>query len=347
MRNIKRRLGWFFIAFMLQQGIFFLVDKVYLASDFNIKAEKVEEQESQADKITEINIKSGVNNVKVSSDGRFVSYIESGKLKILDSSDNKEKECATDLGSEVVFYKWLNSEDNMIVIQKIKDKGIYYLEPVSFDAKKGEVRDLADFDLHKVQIKLENSKDEVNNVVFSTLTHSLYIEVKKSTGKCDLYYANVMNQIKKVKSDKVINDVVVPTTSTNAILEEGTSITILNTKGNLSIPNVKVAKILGADVNDNVYFGEIVGNRIGKIYYTVLSDKTRKWNELKITEPVDKEDIVIDYSGKVYINDKSKKSVLELITNKTIKYKGEFVQTYSKGIISKVDNKLIKNKLDQ
>ncbi len=346
MRNFKRRLTWFVLAFVLQQSIFLFIDKVYLASDFDIKAEKVEEQDNQADKKTEIDIKSGIDEVKLSSDARYVSYIDSGKLKILDSNDNTEKECETDSGSEIAFYKWLNGEDNMLVIQKVKDKGAYYLEPVSFDAKKGETRDLADFDLHKVQIKLNSSKDEVNNVVFSTLTHSLYIEVKKSNGKCDLYYANVMNQLKKVKSDRPITNVVVPTTSTNAVLEEGTSITILNTKGTLSIPNVRNPKVLGADVNDNVYFGEEVNNKIQKIYYTVLSDKNRKWNELKITDPVDKDDIIIDYSGKVYIDNKSKKTVLELTGNKSISYKGDLVQAYSKGIISRVGNKLMKNKLE-
>jgi len=346
MKKIKRRLMWFIIALILQQSIFLYVEKVYLSTDLNIKAEQVQDQENLADKKTEIDIKKGLNEVKLSSDGRFISYLENSKLEILDSNDNKEKECTIDNGAEVVFYKWLNDEGNMIVIQKIKDKGVYYFEPISFDAKKGEARNLADFDLNKVRIKLESSKDEVDNVVFSTLTHSLYIKVKKSSGKYDLYYANVMNQLKKVKSDKVIGSVVVPTTSTNAVMEEGSTITILNTKGNLSIPNVKAPKILGVDVNDNVYFGEVADNKIKNIYYTVLSDKNRKWNELKLTKPVDKEDIIIDYSGKVYVNDKSAGSVLELTSNKSIKYKGDFVQSYSKGIISRVDNKLMKNTLE-
>lgn len=344
MRKIKRRLMWFIIALILQQSIFLYIENVYLGTDLNIKAEKVEEKENSADKKTEIDIKKGLNEVKLSSDGRFVSYVEDNKLKILDSNDDKEKECETDNGAEVVFYKWLSSENNMIVIQKIKEKGVSYFEPISFDAKKGETRELADFNLKKVRIKLQNSKDEIDDVVFSTSTNTLYIKVKQSDNKCDLYYANIMNELNKVKADKTIGTVVVPTTSTNAVMEEGSNITILNTKGILSIPSVKASKILGADVNDNVYFGELVDNKIKKIYYTVLSDKNRKWNELKLTKSVDKEDITIDYSGKVYVNNKSESSVLELTSNKLIKYKGTFVQSYSKGIISRVGDKLIKNK---
>lgn len=346
MRNIKRRLMWFSIALILQQSMFLFVDKVYLASDLNIKAEMVEEEENIADKKSEIDIKTGASEIKLSSDGRYVSYVENNKLKILDSNDNKEKVCEIDNGAQVVFYKWLNDEGNMIVIQKIKEKGVYYFEPISFDAKKGETRDLADFDLNKVRIKLDSSKDEIENVVFSTLTHSLYIKVKKSSGKYDLYYANVMNQLKKVKSDKAIGCLAVPTTSTNAVIEEGANITVLNTKANLSIPNVKSAKILGADVNDNVYFGEALDNKIKNIYYSVLSDSNKKWYKLKLVNPVNKDDIIIDYSGKVYINNKSESSVLELTSNKSIKYKGDLVQSYSKGIISKEDDKLIKNKLE-
>ena len=346
MSKFKRRLMWFSIAFILQQFIFLCVENVYLGTDLNIKAEKVQEKENIADKKTEIDIKSGLNEVKLSSDGRFVSYLEGNKLKVLDSNDNKEKECQIDEGAEVVFYKWLSNENNMIVIQKVKEKGVTYFEPVSFDAKKGEARELADFDLNKVRIKLQNLKDKIDDVAFSTSTNTLYIKVKQSDGKCDLYYANIMNQLKKVKADKALGTVVVPTTSTNAVIEDGTNITILNTKGNLSIPNVKASKILGVDVNDNVYFGEVSDNKIKKIYYTVLSEKNRKWNELKLTNPSDKESIIIDYSGKVYVNNKTEGSVLELTSNKTIKYKGDFVQSYSKGIISRVNNKLMKNKLE-
>ena len=346
MSKIKRRLMWFTIALILQQFIFLFVENVYLATDLNIKPEKIQEKENLADKKTEIDIKKGLSEVKLSSDGRYVSYLENNKLKILDSSDNKEKECGTDSNAEVVFYKWLSNENNMIVIQKVKENGVSYFEPVSFDAKKGEARELADFDLKRVRIKLQNSKDQIDDVVFSTPTNTLYIKVKQSDGKYDLYYANIMNQLKKVKADIVIGSVVVPTTSTNAVIEEGSTLTILNTKGTLSIPNVKTSKILGVDINDNVYFGEVGDNKIKNIYYTVLSDKNRKWNELKLAKTVDKEDILIDYSGKVYINNKSDNSVLELTSDKLIKYKGDFIQSYSKGIISRVDSKLIKNKLE-
>jgi len=57
MSKIKRRLMWFTIALILQQFIFLFVENVYLATDLNIKPEKIQEKENLADKKTEIDIK--------------------------------------------------------------------------------------------------------------------------------------------------------------------------------------------------------------------------------------------------------------------------------------------------
>ncbi|AVK46552.1 hypothetical protein AXY43_00155 [Clostridium sp. MF28] len=348
MKNLIRIVVWTLIAIVIQQGIFLYVENIYLSSDVKIQAEKVEEKETPKDnKQNEINIKDGVSKASVSSDGRFVAYIENSKLKVLDSNDNSEKEFQCDNGEDVVFYKWLTNENNIIVIQKVQKKGGAYFEPVSFDAKKGETRQLADFNLNELKIDTRNTSDKVGNVVFSTATHSLYIKIDKANGKSDLYYANVMNQLEKVRSNKEIGNIVVPTTSTNAVMEMGNGATILNSPNNIEIPNAKVIKILGSDINDNVYFGEEVSGNITKIYYSALNEGKIKWNMLILSKPVSKEDIIVDYSGKVYINDKSAESVLELISKKTIKYEGDLLQSYSKGIISISGNKLTKYEIGE
>jgi len=348
MKSLVRILVWTLVALVIQQSIFLYVENVYLAADVKIEAEKVEEKEiPQKKNLNEIDIKDGIGDVSLSSDGRFVAYLEDNKLKVLDSNDNSEKEFQSDNNGEIVFYKWLTNENSMIVIQKVQKNGDFYFEPVSFNARKGETRQLADFNLNEVRINIENKNDKIDNVVFSTATHSLYIKVKKKTGKSDLYYANVMNQLAEVRSNKDIGNIVVPTTSTNAVMEMGESATILNNSGNIEIPNVQITKILGADINDNVYFGEEVNSKITKIYYTMLSDEKLQWHTLTLTKPADKEDIIVDYSGKVYVNDKLESSVLELTTKKTIKYEGQLIQTYSKGFISRDGNKLIKSEIPE
>lgn len=346
MKNLIRILVWTLVALVIQQSIFLYVEKIYLASDVKIEAKKVEEKEiPQEKKLNEIEIKDGVEQVSLSSDGRFVAYFEGDKLKVLDSNDNSEKEFQSEKDGEIVFYKWLINENSMIVIQKIRENGELYFEPVSFNAKKGETRQLTDIHLNEVKINIKNKNDKIDNVVFSNATHSLYIKVQKQNGKSDLYYANVMNQLAEVRSNKEIGNIVVPTTNANAVMEMGDSATILNSPGNIEIPNVQITKILGTDINDNVYFGEQVNDKITKIYYTILNDEKLQWYTLTLQKPVDKEDIIVDYSGKVYINDKATNSVLELTTKKIIKYEGQLLQSYAKGFISRENNKLIKNEI--
>ncbi|AGF57927.1 hypothetical protein B0P06_003763 [Clostridium saccharoperbutylacetonicum] len=348
MKNLVRILAWTLIALVIQHSIFLYIENFYLDSDVKIQAEKVEEKEPpKKANPNEINIKDGINQISVSSDGRFVAYYENNKLKVFDSVDNSEKEFQSEENGEVAFYKWLTNENSIIVIQKVQTNNGAYYEPVSFNAKKGETRELADFNLNELKINITNKNDKVDDVVFSTATHTLYIKIKKGNGKSDLYYANIMNQLEKVRANKDIDDIVVPTTSTNAVMEMGNGVTILNSADNIEIPKVQTIRILGSDINDNVYFGEEVNGKIAKVYYTTLSNTKHQWNSLILPKPVDKADIIIDYSGKVYVNDKTANSVLELLTKKTIKYEGQFLQSYSKGIISKNDNKLIKIEIDQ
>lgn len=347
MKKLKKIIVWSIIAIIIQNAIFLYVENVYLSTDLKIKAVKVDEKQDTSKENLEVPLKSGIENIQVSYNGRFVSYMIGENLYVLDTKTNEEKSFINSENSEVVFYKWLHNDTNMIVIKKVLENGSHHFEPVSFDAKKGEERELADFDLNKLKIPMVTMKDTIQDVVFSTATHSLYIKIQKNTGRSNVYYANVMNQLKLVKANRTIGNIAVPTTSTNALMEEYGRISILNKRYDLTIPEVATAKILGTDTNDNVYFGNYVDGKITKIYYAIVSEKNIKWNTLNLSEATEEKNILVDYSGKVYINNNLKGEVTELTSNKTIKYKGQLLQTYSNGVISIENNKLLKNNLNQ
>ncbi|NFO87430.1 hypothetical protein FDC58_01385 [Clostridium botulinum] len=345
MKVLNKLLIFTFVAFIIQQGVFFYIENIYLSSNMDIKIEKSDDSEVSKNEQKEVELKEDVDDLKVSSNGRYVAGLQNGRLKVLDSDENKYKDIKNNVNSNIVFYKWVTNSDRIIAIQKIKEKGRSYFEPVAFNAKNGEQIELADFDLNKLRVRVENSEDKVEDIPFSIGTHSLYIKIKKSNEKSNLYYANTMNQLEKKRSNKEIGNIVIPTTGANAIMEMGTQVTILDKPDNLLIPNTKNPKLLGTDINDNVYFASEVNNKVVKIYYAISSDNYKDWKEFKLDNPVNKEDILVDYSGKVYINDNEKKTAVELTSKKTIKYKGGLIQTYSKGVISKNGNKLIKNSI--
>ena len=128
-------------------------------------------------------------------------------------------------------------------------------------------------------------------------------------------------------------------------MEMGNNVTRLDSPDNLKVSNFKNPKVLGADINDNIYFGEEEDGKITRICYADASGDYSKWNEIKLINSADRDDIIVDYSGKLYINNANSNSILEVKSNKKINYEGEFLQIYDKGIISKDNNKLIKNVL--
>lgn len=482
MKKFIRFLALTVAAVIIQNAIFLFIEKVYCSTDITTNAEKVEMEDPSANLKNEVQLKDGVDGVTVSTDGRFIAYVEDGKLKVYDLSDESEKEFEnvysknegsssddsskntvsdkvktntknantdktdasktnnasktntakeenkntdkkteenkntqkneqstttenkktetseggnplqnsnsnknestnknnspvnegnkigssedveniklyagssdknsssnTTIDAQIVYYKWLPNESNMIIVRKIKENGSYYFEPISFDAKKGVSRELADFNLNKLRIQCQNSDDTVDDVQFSTSTSSLYIKIKKSTGKSNLYYLNIMNELKRVKTNADIGNVAVPTTGVNAVIEEGSKISVINTNGTIKVPGVTNPKILGTDFNDNIYFGKEENGKIHEIYYADLSKDSLSWQKIALKTPIDKDNIIVEYStGSIYCNSESEKVVTELKSNKQLSYKGEVIQSYKNGFVTLDGNTLLKNEM--
>lgn len=108
-------------------------------------------------------------------------------------------------------------------------------------------------------------------------------------------------------------------------MEMGLNVIILNSIGNLVVFKFLQLKVLGIDVNDNVYFGDEVNGKIDKIVYVVVLDKYKEWKIISIKILVEKSNIFVDFLGKIYINNEGENNVLEFIINKIIKYEGKFV----------------------
>lgn len=336
------------IAVVIQLGGFLFLEKSYFSPDLHMEVKEDIITQDKVKQEPEFVLDEDVEDVTFSSDGKYIAYMDDGDIKTI----NTEKQTINTLRKpldeeqEIVYYKWLYNDSSMIVIKKIKKDDRYYFEPVAFDASRGEEKKLTDFDFKDLLIPINNSKvEKIEDVSFSTASHSLYIKIKKGNNISDLYYANVMNDLKRVLKNRDIGNVVVPITNTNAIYEQGDSIRVLNNYYPIEVPDTKNPIILGTDSDANVYIGDVVDDKIKSIHYKDFSSESSLWNNIEIKMPISKEDIFVDYSGNVYFIDREQKVATELKTNKEIDYKGEFVQTYNKGIISIDDNVVKKNKL--
>ena len=350
MKSIAKILIWTFIALLIQHGIFLYIENIYLDTDIDITAKKIEEEpvkEVKEENQNEIVLPESVENISVSSDGNYVAYTKNNELKVFDNSKKQENKFECETNGIIENYSWLNNEDLMLVIQRVKEDDGVYFEPVSYDIKKNEARELVDFNYNKMRIPVNNEDDRIENIAFSTSTHSLYIKIRKANGLCDLYYSNVMNQVNRVRHNKEIGNIVVPRANTNAVMEMGDNSTILNEPGYINIPGVDISRLLGIDKDDNIYFGKEENGLITSIYYADLNDEEIQWNTVELKNPVDRDKIFVDYDGKIYINNESDKTISEITKGRLMSYEGDFVQTYNDGFISKNGNKIIKNNTNE
>ncbi|SHK08412.1 hypothetical protein SAMN02745163_03183 [Clostridium cavendishii DSM 21758] len=355
-KKIRLIVGWTIIAILIQNAIFLYIDKIYLTSDLKLKVGNINKKKVEDDKEIKVDIDSSAENIAASYDGKYVSYKLDNKLKIKSLNDNKDTTIDLDelikddtkrtvKNREIVYYNWFESDDSMIIMQKLVQNGRSYFEPIAYNAKKNEVRELSDFNMKKLQIPVNSKEDTVGDIAFSNLTHSIYIKIDKSKSRSDIYYANVMNQLKKVKNNSQVSDMAVTTTNTNLITEEGNKIRVLNRKNEIKIQNEKTLKILGTDSNDNLFIGAGSDTKINKVFFGEINDNKNDFKTLNLPVAVNKKDIFIDNQGKVFINNKDKSEIIDISNgNKSYKYSGDVIAVYNKGLILKSNNSIVRTK---
>ncbi len=345
MKIFIRIIVWTLMALSIQQGAFLYIEYFYLGGDVEITATKVEDKKKEDEKFNpnEFPINGKTHNIDVSMNGKYISYMEEDFLKVYNSENGEKQTFRCETQGEVVAYRWLDTEDIMLVIQKVEEDGAYYFEPVSYDVSKDEARELADFHYNKMRIGINSEEDRIEDIAFSTSTHSLYINIKKSNGLCDLYYSNVMNMVTKIRNNKEIENIVVPVTNTDAVMEMDGNVTVLNSPDNIIIDGVEKPVLLGGDNEDNIYIGNEVGGKITEVYFKNLDDKKSQWDAYYLDNPVSRENISVTYTGKVYVIDYVNNCITELNSNNIYDYKGQFIKAYDGGFITMFNNKIVKN----
>jgi len=341
MEKILKIMIWTIIALFIQHGIFIYIEFSYLNTDSPIVIKKVEEsKEEKYDETDAIDIGQNSEKISISNDGEYISYLKNGKLKVIEWDNKKLKSFSGEVEGEVLAYKWLPEEKIIIAIQKIKVDEKYYYEPVSYNVAKGEINELIDFNYNKTTIPFNNG-EKVDDIEFSTSTHSLYIKIIKETGLSDIYYCNVMNIIKKVSYNKSIGKIIVPRTDTNVVFESEGKIRILNSENEIEIPKVKIARIIGIDGNDNIYYGDEKDDKIDSIYYREFENETGIWKVNYLDEPTEKTNIIVSNEGNIYYINKEGRYITDILSAKTFGYEGTFIGTYDKGFIA-VSKNIIK-----
>lgn len=343
-KGVKKLLIWSLCTLVVQNLLFLYIDKKYLGSELLIEIDKV--SNTTTSKRYDILLPQNAKDIKVSYDGRFISYFDNNILKVADSNKGVVNVINPEYKMNISYYKWLPDEVSLILAEKTnpseRKQSISFF---SYDAEKNNKRELTDFNNKKLKIDLSSNKEYIDSMVCSTSTNIWYIKMVNSFHKSDIYMINVMNEISRVKvNDDNLGNISLMTNNTNLIYEQDNNIKVLNKDIDIKLNNVAMVSLLGTDNNDKLYIGEVKANKITRILFGELDIPLNKWHNIKLDEPIEENNIIITEKGRIFIKDQLSECLIDVKNKNKYTFQGDFIGIYDGNIIC-VDNQRIKGTL--
>jgi len=344
LKSFKKIIKWSILALVIELGGFFYVDKFYLKeiTSFNIKPVEVNQVEDK--KKVEVQIPLDSKSISISYDGRFVAYILNDGVKIVNRESGKDASAKLFTGTKASYIYWYSNSDRLV----ISEKGTNFIKFCDYDALRDTSDQWQDNKEVPVKIVLPNTQYQVKDMIASPKMGVKYINIGNST-KNTVYEFDIMSRnINKINYPIKLGRIGMMQLNDRFIHED-------LTKKQLYIedfPNIFKDKtlinpcFLGADFDDIAYLGSRAGDKVTKIYYGPLETPISDWKIITLSTSTTKENIIVDGDGNIYENNSLSGTIINLKTNKSSDYSGNFISIYNKGIVSMEDNTLKENKLN-
>ncbi|MBV4420059.1 hypothetical protein KM800_12115 [Clostridium tyrobutyricum] len=341
MKIFRRIVIWALISLVLQFAGLFYINNYFLSSNTKLETKKVLKSEPKKSNVV-IKIPQNANNIKVSFDGKYVSYYAQNVITVIDTETGYEKQITFKSGVDLSFYKWLKDRNRILIAEKQSSDSDYSFNIEYYDVDKDIKENIKKIDGF-------NSKTQISDIQESPLTNVIYIKMV-STGKgTNIYRVNIMSEVQKVQTQSyMIGDIGILALKDALIYEDSlyNRIYVSGQDESLKIQGVKNPTWVGVDGEDRIYLGDLKNGKITKLYYGNIDGQTNQYSVLDLKEEVDKKDVYVSDNGNIYVNDNLQGIVRNVTNGKQYKYYGKFVQMYEGGIVS-VDNEKLEKVLIQ
>lgn len=350
-KNIKKLC--FFLAFglILQLTVLFIIDQFVLGKRDIATSMKFKEvvDNSMKSKIPDpIPLPSNVKDIQLSYNAKYISYIDDGELKIVNTANNTTKTIDIPSNLSISRCRWIpNIERIYISVKKDTLKNtiftFYY-----YDAKKDELNKVQNENKKDVKI-IYNKNSKVKDMKISNLTGMNLIKLENSYSRNSLFTLNRMNEEKKVKiPDDNIKDIELMLNTDTIIYEKLPSNTINcvfknNQIKKLNVHGLKNPSLITTDKDGIIYIASLKNKKTNTIYHRSLDDTV--WKKTSLPFSVDKNSIYVINKDNIYINDSSNNTLTEIHSNVSKTYKGTLIGVYNNKMASIYNSKVIIDKL--
>lgn len=342
MKVSKRIIIWIAIALVIENSLFLFLDKYYLKTDTNFKATKVEKEVKNDKKSIEVKFPKDVDNLTVSFNGKYVSYIKDNNIYVATVDTGETKKIPLQEGSSPMFYKWLSDINRMIIAERYdKEKKIRFSY---YDVKINESVNVNDYlNNEEVYIPLKSTSDKIEDITISTKTQVMYVKVAQKGNAAAFYRIDRMSRLEPLKlTSKIVGNIASTNHDDKLIFEDSTYHRIgISDMPALKFKDIKEPVLISVDDNDTIYIGQSEKGKVTKVYYGKLREKPSDWKTYIPDEPLYKEDIIVSSDGKIFADNSLKGNIKEESSGNVTNYEGRFLRICSDSIYSILEDKLL------
>lgn len=344
MKAIKKLIIWTVIPISIELCAFMYVDKSYLSQSSVVEIVKVNDKIEEKPKLQNISISDKAKDIKVSYDGKYISYKEDGSLKLLDFNSGDSINIEKDKSNLISYYTWLPDRNRLYIAEKvIPSEGRPIVKMYSYDVDKKEKYEWVDNHENKTEIELQSKLSEVREIAMSTLSSLAYIKIENSDKKYSIYRINVMTQLEKVKLKSTQIGEIGVTTTDDRLIYEDEKLNRLSIEGYSSVKKpLNNLLFLGVDYDNFIYLGVKQEEKISEILYGSVDEPIEKWSKIKLDKSTEREQLHVTLNGQVYLDRSENHELVDLKSSKKTAYEGKLTAICENSIVYLNGGKLYK-----
>jgi len=339
MKKSKKIINWILLSVFFQVAVLCYFNYFYL----NRRGEAVATLVSNINgekpkKVQTIDVPQDAKEIKVSYDNTYISYMQGGKLEILDIKDKKTVKSISLKSDQISYYRWLPDRNMVIYGIKAPDSEAGRVQVITYNV---------DSDVEHAYPKITNipKKSSIDEIELSPLTNVVYAKISTGNSSAKIYRYNVMSELSFVMniSDKSIfkgfmydNKLAYRDEKNRLYMWDGlkSSSKQLQYTGELDLLGL-------SGLNDEIYVSVLdKDKKVKELLYGTYDKQISSWNKIEISTPVDSGDLFLTPEGDVYELDEQKRTVYELKTKDKFTYSGSYIEIFSNHIVTRDGNKV-------
>ena len=349
MKKFKKILIWIIISLVLQTAFLFYLSNFYLVDDYKVTFTQEKSVTSMKEDI-KIKLPLEASNIKLSSSGKYASYMLKDVLHVINLKDGKDN--IIDLTNSInnYFFKWHDSEEKMIISEKKSTKNEAGIKIYIYNAKENLKQEALDYNNNSRTYKFSTTNVDVTDIQLNTLNTILYVKASSKNGTSYINRLDISDGMYKVplKTSNIGRFFVLRQKDELAfedITKGKVYITNKSKTEEIKISNTNKLKLLQVDKNDNIYIGELENGAIKTIFYN-KNENYKEWSSIKLSKPMASDDIFLFNGDDIYTIDKVKSVAVSIKNNEQITFEWKFIDMNDKEILSLNNGDVIITKLN-